>query len=129
MKSIRFQAPQIRDVLLELEEISEDSKIKSEAKCLATYELENFEFILGTIIWYDILFAVNFVSKILQKEDMHIDIAIDQLKGVISFFERYRKNGFMTRGGQNGVWINSIRFRVDRVGEKLIRTQPKFRSD
>ena len=41
----RFQAPQIRDALLELEEISEDSKIKSEAKCLATYELENFNHI------------------------------------------------------------------------------------
>ncbi|KAH9768703.1 TTF-type domain-containing protein [Citrus sinensis] len=41
VKAIKFQAPQIRDALLELAEISEDSKIKSEAKCLATYELEN----------------------------------------------------------------------------------------
>ena len=47
VKVIRFQAPQIRDALLELAEISEDSKIKSEGKCLATYELENFEFLLG----------------------------------------------------------------------------------
>lgn len=41
VKAIKFQAPQIRDALLELAEISEDSKIKSEVKCLATYELEN----------------------------------------------------------------------------------------
>ena len=34
VKAIRFQAPQIKDALLELAEISEDSKIKSEAKCL-----------------------------------------------------------------------------------------------
>ena len=27
---------------------------------------------------------------------MHIDIAIDQLEGLISFFERYRDNGFMS---------------------------------
>lgn len=66
MKVIIFQASQIRDVLLELEEISEEFKIKSEAKWLATYELRNFEFILGMIIC-DILLVVNFISKSLQK--------------------------------------------------------------
>ena len=45
-------------------------------------------------IWYDILFAVNTVSKNLQSKDMHIDVAIDQLKGLISFLESYRENGF-----------------------------------
>ena len=45
----RSQTP-IKDVLLELEEISEDSKIKREVKCLATYELKDFEFILDVII-------------------------------------------------------------------------------
>ena len=43
VKAIRFQAPQIRDALLQLAEFGEDPKTKSEAKCLATYELENFE--------------------------------------------------------------------------------------
>nr|KYP74814.1 hypothetical protein KK1_007507 [Cajanus cajan] len=37
---------------------------------LATYEMENFEFLLGMNIWYDILFAVNSVSKIMQSKDM-----------------------------------------------------------
>ena len=44
---------------MELAEVSEDPKTKSEANCLATYELENFEFLLDMTIWYDILFAVN----------------------------------------------------------------------
>jgi hypothetical protein len=30
-------------------------------------------------IWYDIVFAVNTVSKNLQSKDMHIDVAIDHL--------------------------------------------------
>ena len=61
-------------------------KTKSEADCLATYEIESFEFWLGMTIWYGILFVVNSVSKNLQLKDMHIDVAIDQWKGLISFF-------------------------------------------
>ena len=80
--------------MFEFTESSDDPKIKSEARCLAMYELENFEFLLGMTIWYDILYAVNSVSKSFQSEDMHIDVAIDQLKGLLSFFETYRENGF-----------------------------------
>ena len=47
VKSIKFQAPQIRDTLLQLAQTSEDPKIKSEADCLATYKIESFEFLLG----------------------------------------------------------------------------------
>ena len=47
------------------------------------------------IIWYNILFAVNSISKNLQLKDMHIDVAIDQLKGLISYFKGYRENGFI----------------------------------
>ena len=66
VKAIKFQAPQIRDAFLQLAQTSEDPKIKSEADCLATYEIESFEFLLGMTIWYDILFVVNSVSKNLQ---------------------------------------------------------------
>ena len=45
-------------------------------------------------IWYDILFAVNSISKNLQSKDMHIDVAMDQLKGFISYFKGYRENEF-----------------------------------
>ena len=47
-------------------------------------------------IWYDILFAVNSVSKNFQSENMNIDVAIDHLKGLVSFFENYRENGFVS---------------------------------
>ena len=46
LKAIKFQAPKIRDALVQLSKTSEDPKIKSEAICLATYEMENFEFLL-----------------------------------------------------------------------------------
>ena len=95
VKAIKFKALEIRDILLQLAKMSEDPKTKSEVDCLATYELESFEFLLGMTIWYDILFVVNSVSKNLQSKDMQIDVAIDQLKGLISFFFlKYRENVF-----------------------------------
>ena len=45
-------------------------------------------------LWFDILFVVNSLSKRLQSKDMHIDIIIDQLRGLLSYFETYRENEF-----------------------------------
>ena len=64
--------------MLQLAQTGENPKIKSEADCLATYEIESFSFLLGMTIWYDILLAVNSVGKNLQLKDMHIDVTIDQ---------------------------------------------------
>jgi len=72
VKTIQFQTSQIKYALFELAEVSDDPKRKSEVDCLATYELENFEFLLSMAIWHDILFAVNSVSKNLQSNDMCI---------------------------------------------------------
>jgi hypothetical protein len=49
VRAIRFQTPQIKKTLLQLANV-DDLKTKSEAECLATYEIENFEFLLGMII-------------------------------------------------------------------------------
>ena len=87
VKAIRFQTLEIRDALIHLASTSEDPKKKSDAKCLATYEIENFEFFLGIVIWFEILNVVNKVSKIMQIEDMQIAVAADLLRGLISFFE------------------------------------------
>jgi len=93
LSQTRFQALQIRYALFELVETNDDPKIKGEVECLTTYEPENFEFLLGMTIWYDILFVFN-SSKNLQSKDMCINMAIEQLKGLLSFFETYRENGF-----------------------------------
>ena len=49
VKAIRSQATQIKEPLFKVAETGEDAKVKSEAKSLATHELENFEFLLGMI--------------------------------------------------------------------------------
>ena len=70
VRTMRFQATEIRDALIHLANIDGDPKIKSEVESLATNEMENSEFLLGMIIWHNLLFAINSVSKFLQKEDM-----------------------------------------------------------
>ena len=76
--------------MIYLAENSANPGTKSEAESLAmseTYGIGSFEFLIGMIIWYELLFVVNKVSKILQSKDMDIDIAIAQVKGLISFFK------------------------------------------
>jgi len=62
---------------------------------LANNELGEFEFIVAIVIWYEVLYAVNLVSKHLQAKDMLIDIAIEKVEGLISFFKNYRETGFL----------------------------------
>ncbi|XP_052299044.1 uncharacterized protein LOC127902959 [Citrus sinensis] len=126
VKAIRFQTPQIRDVLLQLAEFGEDPKTKSEAKCLATYGLENFEILLGMTIWYDILFAVNTVSKNLQKQDMQIDVAINQLKGLTSFFENYREHAYVSAIVSAKEITSEMRIEPKFQEKRVIRRKPIF---
>ncbi|XP_044365589.1 zinc finger MYM-type protein 1 [Triticum aestivum] len=94
VQAIRYQAPQLRKALLELQRTSnDDPKTKSDAKSLVT-ALGNFEFLVGMVIWHDILFTINMVGKKLQLEFMCIDVTLKQIEGAISFFKKYRNDGF-----------------------------------
>ena len=61
---------------------------------MANNELGEFEFIVAIVIWYEVLYAVNLVSKHLQAKDMVIDVAIEKVEGFISFFREPREIGF-----------------------------------
>jgi len=94
VKAIRFQAPQIRSALLQLSKDKDtESKDRSDAKNLFDV-LGTFEFILGMVIWYDILFKVDNVSKRLQSPSMCIDGTLKSIEDTMSFFENYRNEGF-----------------------------------
>ena len=81
--------------MLQLYKSCDDAKSKSEAESLAS-ALESFEFSLGMmVIWYEILFAINMVSKKLQSKSIcSTGTIIKKLEGVMLFFEIYRNEGF-----------------------------------
>ena len=84
----------IREALLQVAETDKDPLTSSVATSLAENELGDFQFLVSIIIWYEILSYIDLVSKQLQSKDMVIDIAIESVQGLISFFTKYRETGF-----------------------------------
>ena len=114
VKAIRYEVSKIIDALVHLANSTKDYIAKSEVKSLVTNELENFDFLFGSCIWCNMLNVVNGVSKLLQSENMHIDVAIGQLQDLITFFEDYRESGF------NSTMINAKEI------AKSLYVEPKF---
>ena len=84
VKAIRFQAPELRSILLHLSKDKDvEAKDRSDAKNLFNV-LGTFEFILGMVIWHDILFTVNSVSKKLQSPSMCIDATLQLIEGTVN---------------------------------------------
>ncbi|KAL4101041.1 hypothetical protein QTP88_021062 [Uroleucon formosanum] len=92
VKSIRFQFKQLTDALKELFNTTTDGMFKSESQSLLK-SISCYEFILSTVIWYDILLKTNIVSKSLQGIETDISLSENLLKGLMDFFEEYRENG------------------------------------
>ena len=85
VKAIRFQTPQIRLALLRLYKSYDDAKSKSEAESFSS-SLESFEFLLSMVILYEILFAINMVSKKLQSKSMCINTTVTpQIRGSVDY--------------------------------------------
>ena len=53
---------------------------------LETNKLGEFEFLVSIVIWYEMVYAVNLVSKSLMSIDMLIDITIEKVRGLVEFF-------------------------------------------
>lgn len=93
VKAVKEQLQEIKEALLEVSNTTKIPAIQSEAKSILEYEM-TFEFILSTVIWYDLLNAINKVSKILQREDISIDFALKNYVALKVFLTEYRENGY-----------------------------------
>ncbi|KAI8527135.1 hypothetical protein RHMOL_Rhmol12G0052200 [Rhododendron molle] len=130
IKPIRYHPSKLRDALVDLaNDPTTDSMAQSEAKSLAKNELENFEFLFAMAIWYKLLFAVNIVSKFLQSEDMCIDLVIEKLKGLIDYFENYRKVGFAEAMVDATEMANEMGIEPKFVEKRIIQRKKQFDED
>ena len=68
--------------------------IKSEEETL--YEtLKRLQFLVLLMLWYDLLFQVNFVSKELQDETVDLSTAMDSFKKLMTWLRNLRVDGFV----------------------------------
>jgi hypothetical protein len=95
VRAIRFEAPNIRPALLQLSTDNDvESKDRSDAKNLFDV-LGTFEFILGMVIWYEILFTINKVSKQLQSPSMCLDATLKIIEGAMKFLNIIEMKGLL----------------------------------
>jgi hypothetical protein len=94
VQAIRYQAPQLRSALSHLRQAS-DIYLSDKTDADNVFKaLGKFEFILGMVIWHDILFALNTVSKKMQSPSMCIDTTLQQIEDMRNYFHNYRAEGF-----------------------------------
>ncbi|XP_058198339.1 uncharacterized protein LOC131313858 [Rhododendron vialii] len=129
IKSIRYHPLKLRGALADLVNDTTESIAQSEAKSLAKIELKNFEFLFAMAICYKLLFVVNIVSKFLQSEDMHIDQAIEKIKGLIDYFENYRKVGFVEAMVDASEMTNELEIEPKFVEKCIIQRKNQFDED
>lgn len=94
VKTVRFQLGNVCSALEKIAETTSDPAVRSEALSLVEHSLKSLEFVLGLVLWYDLLQAVNRVSKTLQAVDSTLDTTLQHLQGLKSFIQDYRENGF-----------------------------------
>jgi hypothetical protein len=97
IRPIRHQFGEIYDVLLHIKEDlnltgSHGLQIKSDA-CALLKNICDFKFISSVIVWYDILCAVNPISKQLQSIHYDIQMALKSVSSIVKFLKEYRQNG------------------------------------
>ena len=94
-KQVRYQISTIHDALITLaiETQKTDVQVSHEDTTLAE-QLKDFSFIVSLVVWYNILFQINVVSKSLQSTDMDLDKCTEMMKKCFTFLEEYRNTGF-----------------------------------
>lgn len=93
VNAVKELLKEISEALTEVCKTTKTSAIQSEANSLLEYEMI-YEFILSTVIWYDLLNSINKVSKTLQNEQISIDFALKNYNSLKCFFQNYRNTGY-----------------------------------
>ena len=79
-------------ITLAIESEKNDVQVSHEISTLAE-QLKDFSFIVSLVVWYEVLFQINVVSKSLQSIHMDLSKCRELLKKCCVFLKDYRKTG------------------------------------
>ena len=129
VKAIRSQVAELRDALIEISNTSKDDVVMAEAKGLCFNALEDFEFLISLCIWYKILDKVNWVSQVLQKEEIDLENAIIKIKELILFFEELREDGFLDLIEEGKELAKKVGIEPAFTVKRVVRRKKQFDED
>ena len=97
IKPLRYQIGKIYDALFSIYEDSDmDTSARDEASGLLN-QVKQFKFVCSIIIWYETLFRINPVSKLMQSTDFELCSVIQLLKNTTEFFKKARSDYFFNQ--------------------------------
>jgi hypothetical protein len=129
VRAIRSQPEELRDALIEISNTSKDDVVMAEAKGLCFNALEDFEFLISLCIWYKILDKVNWVSQVLQKEEIDLENAIIKIKELILFFEELREDGFLDLIKEGKELAKKVGIESAFTVKRVVRRKKQFDED
>uniref|UniRef100_A0A2N9GKG5 TTF-type domain-containing protein n=1 Tax=Fagus sylvatica TaxID=28930 RepID=A0A2N9GKG5_FAGSY len=129
VRAIRSQPEELRDALIEISNTSKDDVVMAEAKGLCFNALEDFEFLISLCIWYKILDKVNWVSQVLQKEEIELENAIIKIKELILFFEELREDGFLELIEEGKELAKKVGIEPAFTVKRVVRRKKQFDED
>ncbi|XP_065675826.1 uncharacterized protein LOC136092033 [Hydra vulgaris] len=93
LKTLKYEYSKVYDALIEIANSSKyDTSTKFQANNLAK-QMSNFTFMLSLIVWYDILFQVNLVSKKKQSPDYDLSTAQTEIDQLLKYFNDFCDKG------------------------------------
>lgn len=94
IKPLRYQIGQVYVALLKVMEASASSKDFSAshlARSLAT-KIQNYNFLCSVIIWYNTLFKINSLSKLMQNKSINLKVCLDCLNKIKTYLTDLRSD-------------------------------------
>ena len=96
VKAVRYQLPEIVDALTA---VQKHATLKKDPECASTAEslrenIMTWSFMVSTFVWYDVLYHINRVSKILQSPSVSIETLRREVMAVSGYLEEFREHGF-----------------------------------
>ena len=95
VKAVRYQLPQIVKALNALEEHAKEKnefEVSGRA-ALICREMLTWPFMVSVVVWYDLLYQVNKVSKTLQSPKVSIETLRKEVLGMTQYLQEYRDTG------------------------------------